>query len=48
MESVTSFWDALSEFIRDVVFGNGFIALGVIVLVALVVVLSRVTGAGQL
>ena len=43
-----SFVDSLQEFIQDVVFGNGYIALAVLVLIAIIVVVSRLTKAGSL
>ena len=42
------FVDSIQEFIQDVVFGNGYIALAVLVLIAIVVVVSRLTKAGSL
>jgi len=45
---MSSFVESLQEFIQDVVFGNGYIALAVLVLIALVVVISRLTKAGSL
>ena len=43
-----SFIDSIQEFIQDVVFGNGYIALAVLVLMAIIVVISRLTKAGSL
>ena len=43
-----NFSESVREFIQDVVFGNGFIALAVLVLIALITVLSRLTKAGSL
>ena len=38
----------IQEFIQDVVFGNGYIALAVLVLIALITIASRLTKAGSL
>jgi hypothetical protein len=43
-----SFLDRLAEGIQDTVFGNGYIALGVVVCVLLVSVASRIFGGGRL
>jgi hypothetical protein len=43
-----SFVELIREFIQDVVFGNGYIALAVLVLIAVITVVSRLTKAGSL
>jgi hypothetical protein len=43
-----SFVEQIREFIQDVVFGNGYIALAVLVLIAIITVASRLTKAGSL
>lgn len=48
MQDIDGFWSSVRELIQDVVFGNGFIALGVIIVIALVTIASRLTTAGRL